>query len=187
MLQAASYALYPIGIAILREELSSERLMSAMAVLSGTLGFGGGSGLVVVGLLMGGDAGYHRVFWLTTAFTAVVIVIARWWSPRRPRSAAGTIDWIGALGIATGLSAVLLSITQGQSWGWTSPATIGCGVGGLAVLVGWWMWERRANNRWCRPTMLTRRRSAHQPRHDLRRHGAVLRVPRVDALRPNPA
>ncbi len=65
VLQAASYALYPVGIAILREELPEDRLMSAMAVLSGTLGFGGGSGLVVVGLLMSGDAGYHRVFWLT--------------------------------------------------------------------------------------------------------------------------
>lgn len=76
VLQAASYALYPVGIAILRDELSESQLMSAMAVLSGTLGFGGGTGLVVVGLLMQGDAGYHRVFWLTTAFSAVVLVIA---------------------------------------------------------------------------------------------------------------
>jgi len=28
----------------------------------------------VVGLLMSGDAGYHRVFWLTTVFTILVIV-----------------------------------------------------------------------------------------------------------------
>src|SRR6187401_345228 len=90
VLQAASYALYPVGIAILRDELPPERLMSAMAVLSGTLVFGGGSGLVVVGLLMSGNAGYHRVFWLTTAFTAVVIVIAVVVVPRRPRSTTGT-------------------------------------------------------------------------------------------------
>ncbi|MET0521879.1 MAG: MFS transporter [Jiangellaceae bacterium] len=157
VLQAASYALYPVGIAILREELPPDRLMSAMAVLSGTLGFGGGSGLVVVGLLMSGNAGYHRVFWLTTAFTAVVIVIAIVVVPRRPRSATGTIDWIGALGIAAGLSAVLLSLTQGQSWGWTSPATLGCGVGGLVVLVGWWIWERRAKHPLVSTEMLKRR------------------------------
>ena len=123
VLQAASYALYPISIAILREELPPERLMSAMSVLSGTLGFGGGTGLVVVGLLMSGDAGYHRVFWLTTAFTVIVIAIAVLVVPRRPRSVDGTIDWLGAAGLAAGLSAILLAITQGQSWGWTSPAT----------------------------------------------------------------
>ena len=157
VLQAASYALYPVGIAILREELPENRLMSAMAVLSGTLGFGGGTGLVVVGLLMSGNAGYHRVFWLTTVFTAVVIVIAFFVIPRRPRSTTGTIDWLGALGIAAGLSAVLLALTQGQSWGWTSPATLGCAAGGVAVLVGWWMWERRAKQPLVSTAMLRRR------------------------------
>lgn len=157
VLQAASYALYPIGIAILREELPEDRLMSAMAVLSGTLGFGGGSGLVVVGLLMSGDAGYHRVFWLTTGFTAVVILIAMFVVPRRPRSVTGTIDWIGALGLAAGLSAVLLALTQGQSWGWASPATLGCAVGGALVLVGWWKWERRAKQPLVSTEMLKRR------------------------------
>jgi MFS family permease len=157
VLQAASYALYPIGIAILREELPEDRLMSAMAVLSGTLGFGGGSGLVVVGLLMSGDAGYHRVFWLTTGFTAVVIVIAMLVVPRRPRSVTGTIDWIGALGLAAGLSAVLLALTQGQSWGWTSPATMGCAAGGVLGLVGWWKWEQRANHPLVSTEMLKRR------------------------------
>ncbi|KUI04004.1 MFS transporter [Mycobacterium sp. IS-3022] len=157
VLQAASYALYPISIAILREELSSERLMSAMAVLSGTLGFGGGTGLVVVGLLMSGDAGYHRVFWLTTAFTVMVIAIVLLVVPRRPRSAAGTIDWLGATGLAVGLSALLLAITQGQTWAWTSPATLGCALGGAAVLTGWWCWERRARQPLVSTTMLTRR------------------------------
>jgi hypothetical protein len=45
-------------------------------VLSGTLGFGGGAGLVVTGLLMDGAAGYHRVFWLATGFVVVVIAAA---------------------------------------------------------------------------------------------------------------
>jgi len=157
VLQAASYALYPIGIAILRDELPEDRLMSAMAVLSGTLGFGGGSGLVVVGLLMSGDAGYHRVFWLTTGFTAVVILIALFVVPRRPRSVTGTIDWIGALGLAAGLSAVLLALTQGQSWGWASPATLGCAAGGVLVLVGWWKWEQRAKQPLVSTEMLKRR------------------------------
>ena len=48
VLQAASYALYPVGIAILREELPEHRMVSAMSVLSGTLGCGCGTGLVVV-------------------------------------------------------------------------------------------------------------------------------------------
>jgi MFS family permease len=157
VLQAASYGLYPISIAILREELPEERMGSAMSVLSGTLGFGGGTGLVVVGLLMSGHAGYHRVFWLTTAFTVVVIAIAVLVVPARQRSSTGTIDWLGAGGLAAGLSALLLAITQGHSWGWTSPATLACAAFGLLVLGAWWFWERRAEQPLVSTEMMTRR------------------------------
>ena len=157
VLQAASYALYPISIAILRDELPEDRLMSAMAVLSGTLGFGGGTGLVVVGLLMNGHAGYHRVFWLTTVFTVVVIAIAMLVVPRRGRSSDGTIDWLGAIGIAAGLSAVLLAVTQGNSWGWLSPATLACAGVGVALLLAWWWWERRVTQPLVSTKMLARR------------------------------
>lgn len=152
VLQAASFALYPICIAILREELQPDRMVSAMAVLSGTLGFGGGTGLVVVGLLMSGDAGYHRVFWLTTAFTVLVVVIVLTVVPDRPRAASGSIDWLGALGLAAGLSALLLAITQGNAWGWLSPRTMAAASGGVAVLIAWWFWEQRA----ARPLVSTR-------------------------------
>jgi MFS family permease len=157
VLQAASYGLYPISIAILREELPEDRMGSAMSVLSGTLGFGGGTGLVVVGLLMNGQAGYHRVFWLTTAFTVVVIAIAILVVPARPRTSTGTIDWLGAFGLAAGLSAVLLAITQGHSWGWTSPTTLACAASGVVVLGGWWWWERRAAQPLVSTQMMTRR------------------------------
>lgn len=152
VLQAASFALYPICIAILREELAPDRMVSAMAVLSGTLGFGGGTGLVVVGLLMSGDAGYHRVFWLTTAFTVLVILIVVTLVPDRRRTAHGSIDWLGAVGLALGLSSLLLAITQAGAWGWGSPRTIGAACGGVAVLIAWWFWERRL----ARPLVSTR-------------------------------
>lgn len=157
VLQAASYGLYPIAIAILRDEIDEDRMGSAMSVLSGTLGFGGGTGLVVVGLLMSGHAGYHRVFWLATAFTVVVIVIAVVLVPARERTHTGTIDWLGAAGLAAGLSTLLLAITQGHSWGFRSPATIGCAAGGVAILAGWWFWERRASEPLVSTEMMTRR------------------------------
>ena len=157
VLQGASFALYPISVAILREELAPDRLVGAMSVMSGTLGFGGGTGLVVTGLLMSGGAGYHRVFWLTTAFTVLVIAVVVLVVPSRRRIAQGTIDWLGATGLAAGLSTVLLAITQGNSWGWTSARTIGCAAAGLTVLVGWWFWERRARHPLVSTRMLSRR------------------------------
>ena len=157
VLQGASFSLYPIGVSILREELPPERLMGAMAVLSGVLGFGGGMGLVITGLLMRGDAGYHRVFWFTVAFVVAVIAAVLALVPRRLRSTTGSVDWIGAVGLAAGLSPLLLAVTQGHTWGWASPRTLAAGLSGVAALAMWWWWERRSDQPLVSTTMLTRR------------------------------
>jgi MFS family permease len=155
-LQGVSYSLYPICVAVLREELPEQRVMRALAVLSAILGFGGGMGLVATGLLVVGDADYHRVFWLSTGFTLVVMLIVVAIIPSRPRKATGSIDWLGAVGLAAGLSAVLLAITQANTWGWGSPATIGTALGGAVILVGWWLWERSRKYPLVSTRMLTR-------------------------------
>lgn len=157
VLQGASFSLYPIGVSILREELPPDRMMGAMAVLSGVLGFGGGIGLVITGLLMRDDGGYHRVFWFTTGFSVVVLLIAALVVPGRPRSGTGTVDWAGALGLGVGLSGVLLALTQGKTWGWTAPATIGSAVTGVTALALWWWWEKRCPHPLVSTGMLSRR------------------------------
>jgi predicted MFS family arabinose efflux permease len=77
--------------------------------------------------------------------------------PSRPKAAEGTIDWLGALGLAVGLSAALLAITQGNSWGWTAPATLGAAAVAVLVLAAWWAWERRQRHPLVSIEMLTRR------------------------------
>jgi predicted MFS family arabinose efflux permease len=141
-LQGVSYSLYPICVAVLREELVEEQVVRALAVLSAILGFGGGMGLVATGLLVAGDADYHRVFWLTTGFSLLVMLVVVLVVPSRRRRGQGSIDWLGAFGLAIGLSTLLLAITQGNSWGWASPPTIVTAAGGLVVLGLWWFWER---------------------------------------------
>jgi MFS family permease len=157
VLQGASFSLYPIGVSILREELPPERLMSALSVLSAVLGFGGAMGLVSVGLLMRGDADYHRAFWFVSAFVAAVTIAVMIVVPKRPHSATGTVDWIGAAGLAVGLSFLLLGITGGSPWGWTSARTIGCAVTAAVVLALWWWWERRCPQPLVSTSMLMRR------------------------------
>jgi len=157
VLQGASFALYPIGVSILREELSPQRLMGALAVLSAVLGFGGGMGLVVVGLLMRGDADYHRAFWFVTAFVALVTLAAARFIPERAHTATGSVDWLGAVGLAAGLSLLLLTITEGNSWGWTSLRTLASALAATTALVTWWWWERRCAQPLVSTVMLTRR------------------------------
>ncbi|HPX36770.1 MAG TPA: MFS transporter [Mycobacterium sp.] len=143
VLQGASFSLYPVSVAVLRDEVPAELLVRSMAVLSAMLGLGGGLGLVVTGLLMKGNADYHRVFWLTTAFSVAITIAVAVVVPRRDNQSTGSIDWAGALGLALGLSALLLALTESGRWGGDSVKTIGLAAAGLGIMAGWWRWERR--------------------------------------------
>lgn len=156
VLQAGSFALFPVCVSILRDEIPADRLVRSMVVLSAMLGLGGGLGLVLTGVLSSGDGDYHVVFWLHTALAAVVAVAVAEVVPARPRRGTGSVDWLGAAGLAAGLSLLLLALTQGRGWGWDSPRIVGVLLAGVAVLLAWWWWSGRAAHPLVSTAMLAR-------------------------------
>ena len=159
VLQGASYGLFPLSISVLRRELPPARLSVAMSVVSSRLAVGGVVGLVATGLLTGDGGDYRHAFWLGLGITLVALVLAAWLLPRRPVAARGRIDWWGALVLGLGLVLLLLPLSQGPTWGWVSPGTLGCAIGAVAVLAGWVVLQRRTAEPLVRPAMLTDRRT----------------------------
>lgn len=158
VLQGASFALFPVAVSILRAELPPERIVRSISMLSAILGFGGAFGLVVTGLLMPPGAGYQRVFWFSAVVAVAVSIAASLIVPRRPGDAgAARVDWAGAVGLAAGLCAVMLAITQGSVWSPTSPRTVAVASGGIAILVIWWRRSGRIQAPLVSTQMLRRR------------------------------
>ena len=141
VLQGVSYALFPISLALLRDEMPRTKLVGSMAVVSGTLSSDG--------------ADYHRVFWLTVAILAVAILLCWVAVPARPRVEGGRVDWLGAFLLGTALVLLFLALTQGRTWGWVSVPTLGCAVGGFFVLTVWWVSQNRIAVPLVAPRMLT--------------------------------
>lgn len=156
VLQGASYALFPLGMAVLRDELPAEKLTGGMAVVSGTLGVGGGFGLVLTGVLTDGGADYHRIFWLSLGVSLAGLLLTVLVVPRRA-GAGGRIDWLGGAVLGAGLVALLLPLSQGHTWGWGSARTVGCLVGAVVLLAGFVLLERRVAAPLVTTRMLTHR------------------------------
>ncbi len=53
------------------------------------------------------------------------------------------LDVVGIVGLAVGLSAALIGVSKGSSWGWSDPETIGSIAGGVLVLLAWGAYELR--------------------------------------------
>ena len=145
-LQGTSFALYPIAVSILRKELPGDRLIRAIAVLSAMLGLGGAVGLVGTGLLMPAGAGYQRIFLLHAVLVVSVVAAVAAMVPSRPQRHTARVDWVGAAGLALGLSSLLLAISQGSIWGWTSPRTVLAAAAGISILMMWQSWNRRSDS-----------------------------------------
>lgn len=156
ILQGASFGLFPLGMAVLRDELPAERLTAAMALVSGTLGVGGGFGLVLTGVLTNDGADYHRIFFLALGVSLVALLLTVLVVPARP-PAGGRVDWWGGLVLGAALVLLLLPLSQGSQWGWVSVPTLGCLVGAAAVFTAWLWLQRRTAQPLVSPRMFTHR------------------------------
>lgn len=143
VLQGAWGGLFPVALGALRDELPPQKLTGAMAMVSGMIGIGGGIGLVLTGLLTNHNGDYHRVFWAATALTALAAVAVAVVVPHRRPTTRGRIDWAGAVLLGAALVALLLPVSQGNTWGWASTRTIGMFVLAAALFAAWAAVERR--------------------------------------------
>src|SRR6478735_1283935 len=95
-LQGFSAALIPIGISIMRDELPRERVGSAVALMSATLGIGAAIGLPLSGLIYE-HADWHTLFWVSAAMGALMLVAVPLVVPESPVRTRGRFDYAGAV------------------------------------------------------------------------------------------
>lgn len=144
-LQGMGMGLVPIGISLLRDVLPPDRLGSAIALVSASMGIGGGLGLPIAAGVA--DYASWRVLFWGTAVLTVVIIGMLWTVIPTPaadgRPAGGRFDFVGAIGLSVGLVCLLLPVSKGGDWGWGSTRTLGLFTASAAILMLWARWELR--------------------------------------------
>jgi EmrB/QacA subfamily drug resistance transporter len=141
-MQGLGGGVFPLSFGIVRDEFPREKVPSGIALLGAVAGIGGAIGLPLGGLLAD-HAGFHWIFWLSAAMGAGAAVAVVKFVPESPIRTPGKLDLAGAGILAVGLSGVLIAISRGNDWGWTSSKTLGLIAGGLVVLALFVAFERR--------------------------------------------
>ncbi|WP_410667487.1 MFS transporter [Amycolatopsis sp. cmx-4-68] len=156
-LQGLAAGVIPLGISIMRDELPAERLGSATALMSASLGVGGALGLPAAALLAE-NADWHALLWTAAGLGLVVTALVVALVPESPVRTGGRFDVLGAAGLSIALVCLLLAISKGADWGWGSAATLGLFATAVVVLLLWGRWELRT----ARP-LVDLRTSARRP------------------------
>ncbi|MCX5343900.1 MFS transporter [Streptomyces atratus] len=142
-LQGFAMGAIPLGIGIMRDELPRERLGSAMALMSSSIGVGGGLALPAAALVAQ-HSDWHTLFFGAAGLGVLSMVLTVLVVPETTLRAPGRFDIVGALGLSLGLVCLLLPVTKGSDWGWTSGTTLGLIAAALVILVLWGLFELRS-------------------------------------------
>ncbi|NLU83443.1 MFS transporter [Rhodococcus sp. HNM0569] len=144
-LQGAGAAVIPIGISILRDELPAAKVNRAIATLSSTLGVGTAFGVPFAAVVVE-YANWHMVFWITSALGVLLAVATGVCIAESPIRTGGRFDGVGAVGLSAALVALLVPVTQGSTWGWTSPAVLSMLASSLLLFVVWGIQQLRTRD-----------------------------------------
>ncbi|MGP9502793.1 MFS transporter [Specibacter sp. AOP5-B1-6] len=155
--QGLAVSLIPVGISIMRDELPREKVASAVALMSATLGIGSALGLPMAGVIYE-HLGWQAIFWISAGIGVLLIIGVLLVVPESALRTKGKFDGVGAVLLTAALTALLLAISKGGEWGWTSEPVILLFIGTVVFLAVWFPWELRVSQ-----PMVDLRTSARRP------------------------
>ena len=134
--------LSPAALAIIMTAFQGHQRAKALAAWGAVGGAGAAIGVLVGGVLT--ELDWRLIFYVNLPVAAALAIAALKIIPadtQKPRW--NGLDLRGALLATTSLAAIVFAITQGESAGWTSAQTHLIGLGGLAGLAAFAVFERR--------------------------------------------
>jgi predicted MFS family arabinose efflux permease len=103
------------------------------------------AGLLLTGVLID-HVSIASVFWML-AGVSLLVALAVWaWVPRSPIYSRSRIDWGGAALLAGALAALMLAVSQGNAWGWSSARVLALFAAAAVLTVAWVAWARTATD-----------------------------------------
>ena len=143
-LQGLAAGVIPLGISLMRDVLPADRLAGSTAMMSASLGVGGALGLPSAAFIAD-NFNWHILFWASAALGAVAFALVLLILPESTVRAGGRFDLTGSLGLSAGLITLLLAVSKGGDWGWTSATTLGLATASVLILLAWGLYELRTS------------------------------------------
>ena len=142
VLQGAGAAVFPLSFGIIRDEFPPEKIGLGIGTVSSVFGVGGGVGLVLSGVIIE-HLSWHWLFLIGAVPVLASTVLLALFVPESPVKFPTKPDYLGGAALSVALGALLIAISEGSNWGWTSAGVVGLLAASVIMFVVWVRIERR--------------------------------------------
>ena len=139
-MQGVGLALLPLVMGVARDHLPAEQARSVLGTLSVTAVVGIGLGYPLTGVIAE-HLDYRVAFWLAAALGLIALVLSALVVPTSMHRRSERFDFWGALLLGLGLAGLLVSISEGERWGWSS-ARLGVLAATSVLVLAVWTWQQ---------------------------------------------
>jgi MFS family permease len=144
VLQGVGGALFPLAFGLLRDVMPRHQLTGAIGATSAIIGIGGAAGSVLAGPLAE-LLGWHGIFAVPFVAAVAGIVLTMMLVPPAGLRAVGRVNVLSAVLLSGWLIALLVPLSSGARWGWTSPLTLALFAAAVMLMVAWVVSELRSS------------------------------------------
>ena len=142
IVQGVGGGVLPLSFGIIRDEFTIEKTRTAVSVVASIASIGFGAGIILAGPIVV-FLDYHWLFWLPAIGVTLAVVGAALCIPRSDSTRGGPINPLPALLLSGALASLLLAISRGGEWGWTSGVVVALLIGGALLAAAWIVVEQR--------------------------------------------
>ncbi|MDE1869914.1 MAG: MFS transporter, partial [Candidatus Micrarchaeota archaeon] len=137
-IQGIGLTIFPLAISLIQEQFPREKVPKALGIVGAMFGAGAAIGLPIgsfVSNTYGWQTTYHTALPFVVLFSILIGIYIRESKHTQPDV---KVDYFGAIGLAGFLAAIVFALSEGSTFGWTSPlilALFAIGILLLALLI----------------------------------------------------
>jgi MFS family permease len=143
-IQGVGVAAAPLTLGLVRDFVAPEQLPRMIGTVIGAANVGGAIGFLMSGILVDSFSA-PAIFWFLFGFGILLFTGIATLVPESPVRARVPLDPGGAIVLGLGLVALLLAISKGQAWGWSSAIVVALFAGASITICGFVLIEQRVH------------------------------------------
>ena len=141
--QGVGLGVFALCFSLAREQFPRHLVPRAQGIISAVQFAGSALGLLggaVITNSFGWQGNYHIAVPFIAVLTVLIFFVVKESTERKP---GVRLDYVGAAWLGAALTAIVLGLSEGTSWGWMSTPILGLVVGGSVMIVPLALYERR--------------------------------------------